>query len=81
MIFPMRCKVAKLINLAGELTPFTGDPEVGINTPKKTSQWLWHGIAKLAFRSMDDAEMAVNMFRAHRRGLPQDPSDDYLEEK
>ena len=33
------------------------------------------------FRSMDDAEMAVNMFRAHRRGLPQDPSDDYLEEK
>lgn len=33
------------------------------------------------FRSMDDAEMAVEMFRAHRRGLPQDPSDDYLEEK
>jgi hypothetical protein len=33
------------------------------------------------FRSMDDAEMAVNMFRAHRGGQPQDPSDDYLEEK
>ena len=33
------------------------------------------------FRSMDDAEMAVNMFNAHRRGQPQDPSDDYLEEK
>jgi hypothetical protein len=33
------------------------------------------------FRSMDDVEMAVNMFRAHRRGQPQDPSDDYLEEK
>ena len=32
------------------------------------------------FRSMDEAEMAVEMFRAHRRGLPQDPSDDYLEE-
>jgi hypothetical protein len=32
------------------------------------------------FQSMADAEMAVNMFRAHRRGLPQDPSDDYLEE-
>jgi hypothetical protein len=30
---------------------------------------------------MDDVEMAVNMFRAHRRGQPQDPSDDYLEEK
>jgi len=33
------------------------------------------------FRSMDDVEMAVNMFIAHRRGQPQDPSDDYLEEK
>ena len=33
------------------------------------------------FRSMDDVEMAVNMFQAHRRGQPQDPSDDYLEEK
>jgi hypothetical protein len=33
------------------------------------------------FRSMDDAEMAVNMFNAHRRGQPQDPSSDYLEEK
>ena len=33
------------------------------------------------FQSMDDAEMAVNMFGAHRRSLPQDPSDDYLEEK
>jgi len=33
------------------------------------------------FRSMDDAEMAVNMFRAHRRGQPQDSSSDYLEEK
>ena len=32
------------------------------------------------FRSLDEAEMAVEMFRAHRRGLPQDPSDDYLEE-
>jgi hypothetical protein len=33
------------------------------------------------FHSMDDAEMAVNMFGAHRRGQPQDPSSDYLEEK
>jgi len=33
------------------------------------------------FHSMDDAEMAVNMFRAHRRGQPQDSSSDYLEEK
>jgi hypothetical protein len=33
------------------------------------------------FRSIDDAEMAVNMFGAHRRGQPQDPSSDYLEEK
>jgi hypothetical protein len=33
------------------------------------------------FRSMDDAEMAVNMFGAHRRGQQQDSSDDYLEEK
>ena len=33
------------------------------------------------FRSMADAEMAVNMFGAHRRGQPQDPSSDYLEEK
>ena len=33
------------------------------------------------FQSMADAEMAVNMFRAHRGGQPQDSSDDYLEEK
>jgi hypothetical protein len=33
------------------------------------------------FRTLDEAEMAVEMFRAHRRGLPQDPSSDYLEEK
>jgi len=33
------------------------------------------------FQSMADAEMAVNMFRAHRGGRPQDSSDDYLEEK
>jgi hypothetical protein len=33
------------------------------------------------FRSMADADMAVNMFSAHRRGQPQDLSDDYLEEK
>ena len=32
------------------------------------------------FRTLDEAEMAVEMFRAHRQGLPQDPSDDYLEE-
>lgn len=32
------------------------------------------------FRSLDEAEMAVEMFRAHRRGLPEDPSEDYLEE-
>jgi len=32
------------------------------------------------FRSLDEAEMAVDMFRAHRRGLPQDLNDDYLEE-
>ena len=32
------------------------------------------------FRTLGEAEMAVEMFRAHRRGLPQDPSDDYLEE-
>jgi hypothetical protein len=33
------------------------------------------------FQSMADAEMAVNMFGAHRGGQPQDPSSDYLEEK
>ena len=33
------------------------------------------------FRSMADAEMAVNMFGAHRKHQPQDPSSDYLEEK
>jgi hypothetical protein len=33
------------------------------------------------FQSIADAEMAVNMFRAHRRGQPQDSSDDYIEEK
>ena len=33
------------------------------------------------FRSMADAEMAVNMYKAHRGGQPQDSSDDYLEEK
>jgi len=33
------------------------------------------------FQSMADAEMAVNMFQAHRGGRPQDYSDDYLEEK
>lgn len=33
------------------------------------------------FRSMADADMAVNMFGAHRRHQPQDSSDDYLEEK
>jgi hypothetical protein len=33
------------------------------------------------FRSMADADMAVNMFGAHRRHQPQDPSSDYLEEK
>jgi hypothetical protein len=33
------------------------------------------------FHSMADADMAVNMFGAHRRGQPQDPSSDYLEEK
>ena len=33
------------------------------------------------FRSMADADMAVNMFGAHRRGQPQDPGSDYLEEK
>ena len=32
------------------------------------------------FGTLDEAEMAVEMFRAHRRGLPQDPSDEYLEE-
>ena len=32
------------------------------------------------FGNLDEAEMAVEMFRAHRRGLPQDPSEDYLEE-
>ena len=32
------------------------------------------------FSSLDEAEMAVEMFRAHRRGLPQDPNEDYLEE-
>ena len=32
------------------------------------------------FGTLDEAEMAVEMFRAHRRSLPQDPSDDYLEE-
>jgi len=33
------------------------------------------------FQSMADAEMAVNMYKAHRGGQPQDYSDDYLEEK
>jgi hypothetical protein len=33
------------------------------------------------FRSMADAEMAVNMFQAHRGGRQPDLSDDYLEEK
>ena len=33
------------------------------------------------FRSMADADMAVNMFGAHRKHQPQDSSDDYLEEK
>jgi len=33
------------------------------------------------FRSMADADMAVNMFDAHRKHQPQDPSSDYLEEK
>jgi hypothetical protein len=32
------------------------------------------------FGTLDEAEMAVDMFRAHRRGLPQDPNQDYLEE-
>ena len=32
------------------------------------------------FRDLDEAEMAVEMFRAHRRSLSQDPSQDYLEE-
>jgi len=32
------------------------------------------------FATLDEAEMAVEMFRAHRRGLPQDPNQDYLEE-
>jgi hypothetical protein len=32
------------------------------------------------FGTLDEAEMAVEMFRAHRRGLPQDPNQDYLEE-
>lgn len=33
------------------------------------------------FRTLDEAEMAVEMFRAHRGGQPQDLSSDYLEEK
>ena len=33
------------------------------------------------FQLMADAEMAVNMFNAHRGGQPHDPSSDYLEEK
>jgi len=32
------------------------------------------------FSNLDEAEMAVEMFRAHRRSLSQDPSQDYLEE-
>lgn len=32
------------------------------------------------FGTLDEAEMAVEMFRAHRRGLPQHPNQDYLEE-
>ena len=32
------------------------------------------------FRDLDEVEMAVEMFRAHRRLLSQDPSQDYLEE-
>jgi hypothetical protein len=33
------------------------------------------------FQSMADAEMAVNMYKAHRGGQPQNSSADYLEEK
>jgi hypothetical protein len=32
------------------------------------------------FRDLDEADMAVEMFKAHRRSLSQDPSQDYLEE-
>ena len=32
------------------------------------------------FRDLDEAEMAVEMFQAHRRSQLQDPSQDYLEE-
>ena len=32
------------------------------------------------FGTLDEAEMAVEMFRAHRRGPPQHPNQDYLEE-
>ena len=32
------------------------------------------------FSNLDEAEMAVEMYQAHRRSLPQDPSQDYLEE-
>jgi hypothetical protein len=32
------------------------------------------------FGNLDEAEMAVEMYQAHRRGLLQDPSQDYLEE-
>jgi hypothetical protein len=32
------------------------------------------------FGTLDEAEMAVEMFRAHRRSLPQDSNQDYLEE-
>jgi len=51
-----------------------GHPESGFE--------IRHGdrVLPSRFRSLDEAEMAVEMFRAHRRGLPQDLNDDYLEE-
>jgi len=51
-----------------------GHPESGFE--------IRHGdrVLPSRFRSLDEAEMAVEMFRAHRRGLPQDPNQDYLEE-
>ena len=69
-------KPVKIIQLEdGSCLECYGDDDSGFE--------IRHGdrVLPSRFRSMADAEMAVNMFRAHRGGQPQDSSDDYLEEK
>jgi len=69
-------KPVKIIQLEdGSCLECYGDDDSGFE--------IRHGdrVLPSRFQSMADAEMAVNMFRAHRGGQPQDSSDDYLEEK